>query len=245
MSPYLYAVIPAGRPSPVVGGRGIDGGEITSYEVGRVAAVTSPVSGPRTRPSRANVQAHEQVVSAAHAAGPVLPVRFGTVLPDRRTLRDEVLEPAADEMEEMLAYFDGRDEYRVRATYLPDVPLREALAANRRLRRLRDRVRAAGAGTDTMVELGETVFAELTRIREDDAARLISRVERLSVAWEILQSREEDVAAHAAALVDSDAAGRLHQAIDELARDQAGRLRLEVIGPLPPWDFCDLEIGAA
>lgn len=241
MSLYLYALVPAPGPGAALSLSGVGGCPVEAVTVGRVSALTSPVADGRVRPSRVNLQAHEAVVSAAHDAGPALPVRFGTVLPDGSTLRREILERRAEDFEALMEDLRDMDEYRVRATYLPDVALREAVAANRRIRALRDRGRTQA----DRIELGEIVFAELTRIREDDSARLITTLGKVAAACEEIPARSDEVAASFALLVGRAQRAELQKAVERVAETQRERLRVELVGPLPPWDFCDIALEVA
>ena len=249
---YVYAVVPA---SPE-GGRGAGGGaradapfspagiggrSVHRVTVGSVAALCSPLDGRPVRPSRANITAHQSVVESAHAAGPVLPVRFGSVLPDEQTVMDEMLAAAERQLRDGLRRVEGHDEIRVRAAYRPDVALSEVLRSDRRVVRLRDRLRnrPGGGSTGDRIELGELVAAALERLREADEDDFRSCVARYSTAAADLGSRSDQEAVHSALLVDRAAQGPVDAALAGWAERHVDRLAVSVVGPLPPWDFTD------
>jgi hypothetical protein len=248
---YVYGIV---LPSTVdrFEVSGIGGQPVEAVVHGRTAALTSSVGGGRVRPSRANLMAHQQVVSAAHSCGPVLPVRFGTVMPDREAVVSELLEPERRQFETWLSNLDGKDEYRVKCEYLPDIPLRDVVARSRSLQRLRQRVQSAGqsARQSDRLALGELVMAELERLREIDSARMLDALAPHILAWEPLADGPGNAASpegplHAAVLVDRGETARLEAALERAADSQRGRMSIELTGPLPPWDFTHVTAGAA
>lgn len=241
---YVYAVVPAISADPPAEA-GIDGGPIGLIRHGSVAALATPVDSDRVRPSRANLNAHQQVVGAAHKRGPVLPVRFGTVMPDAAAVAEELLEPGADRFESMLAEFEGKDEFRVKCRYLPDVALREVVQRSKPVQRLRARMRSAGSGARQaeQVRLGELVMAGLEQIREEDGDAVLNALAPHILAWEPADDKAEDVPFHAAVLVDRPRIGELEQLLERIAAEQQDRMQVELIGPLPLWDFSRVSAG--
>jgi hypothetical protein len=75
---YVYAIVAADH---CLTSR-IDGAELSLVRCGDLAAVVEPVTADRMRATAPNVLRHEAVVEALRRSMPLLPVRFGTVLPD-------------------------------------------------------------------------------------------------------------------------------------------------------------------
>ncbi len=234
----MYAVVgAASTPLPVA--TGIDGAPVTVVRRGRLAAVVSITSATRVRPTRAHVLAHQQLVSTLHQAGPVLPVRFGAIMNDEGEVASELLEPGAEGLEEMLVWLEGKDEYRLKARYLPDVALREAVAGSPAIQRLRARLQRAGraAARGDQMQLGEMVVAELEGIRERDASAIVDRIAPHATAIQAVDDRSDDVPLHVALLVDRHRMAQLEAELEEISRMEKDRMELELAGPLPAWDF--------
>lgn len=237
---YVYGVVRSAQAATEPPLAGIDGQDVMPIDAGPVAALASPVTAGRIRPSRANIQAHHRVVGDTHAEVPVLPVRFGTVLPDEESLTADFLRPNLDRFEAALSYMAGKDEFRLRASYLPDVALREVVARSAPVRRMRGRLAGRRpAGRHDLIEMGEVVAAELEQIRETDAAELIEAVAGDVDAVRRLPDRSDTVAVHAALLVSRDRHKALDRQVERIAEKHGDRLSMELIGPLPPWDFVD------
>lgn len=240
---YVYAVIPADR-APDTCATGVDAQPLGTVRHGKLAALVSPAVTERIRPSRANLTAHEEVVGWAHRRGPTMPIRFGTVMPGETAVLRDLLEPGRHQFETLLAEFAGKDEYRIKCRYLPDVAVREVLEASRTIQRLRAQA-GRGASPAAQVRLGELVFAGLERLRHRDGAAVMDVLGGHVIAWEPIEDRSDEVALHAAVLVDRSAAERMEQSLERFGRSQRSRLRIELIGPLPLWDFTQAMPGAA
>ena len=238
---YIYGVVRADRTGPGAVPAGIAGGPVHRVTVGAIAALCSPVDGRPVRPSRANVTAHQSVVEAAHSAGPVLPVRFGTVVPDEAAVVSEMLEPAEAQLRAGLSLVEGHDEFRVRASYRPDVALSEVLGSDRQVARLRDRLRTrpGGGSPGERIELGELVAAALERHRDADNEAFRSAVAATSAAAADLGPRRPDEAVHWALVVARSARSDIDATLADWADREADRMTVSVVGPLPPWDFAD------
>lgn len=244
---YVYAVVWARQAGSLLGRPGIDGAPVDTVTWGDLAALTSPLDAARVRPTRANLSTHQEVVADAHRNGPVLPVQFGTVMPGAETVVQKLLSPDEQLMAELLAGLEGKDEYRIKARFLPDVALREVVAANKAVQKLRARVQSAGsdARMGDKMQLGELVAAELEALQEKEARALMAQVLPHILEWEPLDARSDDVPLHAAVLVDRRRAGDLEAALESVAQAQKGRLEIDLVGPLAAWDFSRAWAGAA
>lgn len=84
---YLYAIVERsdGLALPQ---QGFGEAPLLSVFYEDIAAVVSALAVPQATASPANVRHHEEIVEALMAVCTVLPVRFGTVLPDEVRVRD-------------------------------------------------------------------------------------------------------------------------------------------------------------
>lgn len=241
----VYGVVPD-RTVDALHETGVDGRPVGAIRHGPVAALTSPLDSDRVRPSRNNLSAHQRVVTSAHRIGPVIPVRFGTVMPDQAVVVSEFLAPGRRRLEAMLHELEGKDEFRVRCRYLDEVALTEVVERSRSIQRLRQRSLSVPKAVTQgeRIRLGELVAAELGMLRQRDAAILIESLAPHVLSWEQLDDPSEDVPLHVAVLVDRRNVAQLESALERIAETQRMRMHIELIGPLPAWDFCDAMVGA-
>ena len=241
---YVYGVVRAGRQlafsHPPVGQ---PERPIRLVEVDDVAAIVSDVPSADVRASRETLTAHSGVLADALAGSPVLPMRFGVVLPDDDAVREHVIRPNYGELDRLLDDMDGRVELDVKAFYERDVLLREVIAENRDVARLREVTRRlpADATYYQRIELGQLVAAAIETKRQNDARAILTRLEPLAVATESDSNVAERVALKAAFLVDRGRLSEFDSALEEIAGELAGRMRFKSVGPLPPHSFVSLS----
>jgi hypothetical protein len=223
-----------GRPVQLVGYREVD-------------ALFSRFEGDWVDTTRANLSTHSQVVEAAMHHGTVLPVRFGVLFHDRDAVVDDFLKPNHAHFSRLLHQLAGCMEFRVQARYLPDVVVREAVSHHPAIGRLQARVR--GRPTDATyydrIRLGEKVVQIVDAIKVRDAGELLAVLAANALEHRVLPAKSEVLALNAAFLVDGRRRLRFDHAISRLASEQESRMAVRVVGPLPPWDFVDLHVGAA
>ena len=187
--------------------------------------------------------AHFDVLSTAFESGTVLPLRFGIVFDGERALVDEFLRPRQKELLALLKELDGKVELRVTAHYREDAILTEAVRQNPRIARLREATQNAPGGHPALIELGELVAAEVQARTARDARALHERLRPHSVRFE---ADEEPIAyqlLRASFLVERKRAEKFDSALDEFAADNAGRVDVKLVGPLPPHSFVELKRG--
>lgn len=237
---YVYGIVPAGARLP--GGLAGLGGEncrLVSPAGSAPGAVISEVDASRALGTPADLRAHAGVLEAVAQTAPVLPMQFGAVLEDDSAVLEELLAPYSGEFASRLDYLRGRDQFTVRGRYEDDVALREILAEEPEIRRLRERLRGQDPETARWenIRLGELVSDALERKRQADTATLVSALapHAADVADRVPQA--DDTAADLAFLVDRPRRREFEDAAQEAGKRWEGRVRLRLAGPLPPYDF--------
>ena len=171
--------------------------------------------------------------------GTVLPVTFGRVVPQGDGAVADLLDWHGDTLAVMLTEMDGQLEFRVRACYLPDVVLHEAVHVDATVRRFREQRGAE------RVDPGQLVADAVQRIRERDASSLMACLGVCATRRLPLPNPNEQVAMDAAFLVSSHQAVRFENMLRSMSEDEAHRLRFRTEGPIAPWDFVNLTLGPA
>ncbi len=152
----------------------------------------------------------------------------------------------ADELTAQLQQLEGKVELAVRAVYEEEPLMREIVESHPEIARRREGLR--GQSEDATyyerIGLGEMVAEAIERTREQDANTLLEILSPLALAVEIGQPSHERVALSASFLVEREQLPRFDEALEDVARAQAGRMRFKLTGPLPPHSFVELA-GAA
>lgn len=209
---YLYAIAEADAEPVAIAG--LADAPVGRHALGDVAALYSVHEQEQLAPDPAALWRHDQVIEAAMGGGPVLPVRFGTTLPDTDALAS-VLEREAPRFQRQLERVRGCVELAVRVGLPPsveEVPQRGREYLELRLSDARARSEAAER---TLVPLDE----------------LAVRSRRASENAETLK---------ASYLVRAHEVDRFADEVREL-QDRHGELSLSCTGPWPPYSFVDEE----
>lgn len=230
---YAYGVIRGGQPLPE-GCRGVGAAPspVRLLRRGRLAAVVSDAP-ENLRARRRDLMAHQELLSALAARGPLIPMRFGMVSPDEETLMREIAgsEPETAAHLERLA---GRCEMNVKASVVED-GLASLVREDANVRRLREQVRTK-PGYEANLRLGEAVSAGLTRraaLAAEEAVRTLApmSVDRTDGA------EAADCVRSTSFLVDQDQLDAFRAAVEDLAARHSLQAELRLTGPLPCYSF--------
>jgi hypothetical protein len=234
---YVYAVLPASGV-PDHGLTGIDDAPVEYVALGDLVAATTAVPFDRTFGRRADLLAHSKVVEELAQVTATVPVRFGSVLADRDSVADDLLGPSEPWFTDLLASLEGVEQFSLRATYDRDQVLAEIVRADPRVADLRARTRDLPAGTmhPDLVALGEAVSEAWEHKREEESRVLLAHVTPL-----VVDLREKPVGGDhvldVALLVERARRDELEAVLEDVAEAVHERVRLRLMGPLPPYDF--------
>jgi hypothetical protein len=235
---YVYAVVPVG--ADVTGILGVDDRDVRLVEAGEVAVVVSDLDLDRPPARRKELLAHSRVVDALAAAGPVVPVRFGSVvLDDAAAVEDTVADDP--DLADLLRRLATVVQLNLRATYAEEHVLAEVVESDPVVADLRERTRDLPPGTmhPDLVRLGERVSHALDGMREHDRAHLLEQVTPLAEAVNARPTGGTDGLLDAALLIDREHLVAVEERLEELAEAVHPRVRLRLVGPVPPYDFVE------
>jgi hypothetical protein len=236
-SAYVVGIVPRGAPLPDSDASG-PLAELRLVETAELAAVVGTPPTDRQIGRAADLLAHDRLLADLVAAGtPVLPMRFGTVLDDDAAVITELLEARRNELVEQLDRITGRVQYTVKVHYDSDAVLRELVAEEPQIRRLRSTGSSgAGGDLDRQIRLGQLVVQSLERRRPADAAEVLNGLGARVAVVEREPAAPEQVL-NAAFLVERSQADEFEASVERVAERHAERLRFRLVGPSPAYDF--------
>ncbi|MGW4794127.1 GvpL/GvpF family gas vesicle protein [Nonomuraea sp. NPDC004297] len=241
---YVYGIVPQDvQVSGDTRGVGTPPAPVSLLRCGEIGALVSDVTTDRPLGTPDDLTAHQELLDAAAAEVPVLPLRFGAVLTSPESVVDELLAPHHDEFVTALDELEGRAEFIVKGRYDERTVLTETLNENAEAARLREEIRGKpeDATREARIQLGELVNEALSAKREADTETILARLAPLSVLTVVREPSHEEDAVHLALLIDSDRQGELEKVVKEYAEQWAGRIELRLHGPLAPYDFVVAE----
>ena len=211
-----------------------------------VAALVSAVEGQPVRLRRAAVTAHTEVLQRAFEHGPVLPLRFGTVVADAEALKDEFLARRGEQLKSQLDQLAGKGEFRLKVSYLEEPILRSILAQDVALRRSAEQVRELpeAASHFQRVGLGEHIALAMQARRDHDVQQVLAELAPLAFAVEVGPLQQPAMVLNASFLVAEETRERFDATVERLASERAELMQFKLIGPLPAHSFVDTQLGA-
>ncbi len=229
MAHYLYGLVPSGTPAPTT--PGIEDRPVSTCPLDEgLAVLRSEIDDTTIEPRRAHLTAHHDVLAAAMAAGPVLPLRFGAIAEDGpAVVLQEIDRAAAMERMEQL---NGKVEVQV--LWEPDEENALRCIAEKHPE-IRDSARAA-------IDRGRFIVEALTELAVEDLTILVGKLQDLVVTIGPVEARGRS--ARVAALVQSDCLETFLDACRALADGVGTAGNLRTVGGLPPYSFSALEQGA-
>ena len=241
---YVYGVIrTSGRSKPKV--KGIDGRPLAVVKSnGSLGALVSDVPEGPLEAGRDELLTHSRVLEKALEQGTVLPMRFGVIMPDESTVRDQLLEAHRPELEEQLDQMEDKVELNLKGLYDEASVLREVLAENPEAAQLRELVQSKpeDAAYFDRIRLGELIAEALTAKREADEQWILDRLAPHAVAVEPGNLVHEHMMVNASFLVERKRLPKFDEALEKIAAEQHPRISFKLTGPLPPHSFVELSL---
>jgi len=239
---YLYAIV-AGDEPRAYPSLGLDGKDVYTITDGSVAAVVSRLSNNKIRPERANLKAHQAVLSRLLADTTPLPMAFGTVANSPQAIL-KILVKNRRAFGEQLARVYGKVEMGLRVSW--DVPniFEYLVNIHAELRSARDRMMSARhqLTQEEKIELGRMFDRLLNDDREDHTSKVERALAPLCVEFKSNQCRNENEAINLACLVGRDAQEAFSAGVFAAANFFDNNFSFDYSGPWAPHNFVELEL---
>lgn len=231
---YVYGVVRGDHPPTEVKGVGSPPRDVRLVTSAPLAAPVSEIPDDFAV-AESDAHAHLHVLTGLLRAGPVIPLRLGTVAPDDGAVRAEVLDAQRAAMAQRLDSLDGLVELHIDA----DDDETEAIAA------VAAAAPEAGGGAtdlDAKLEFGEQVAALLMEYRRSLAEEILADLRPIAVTdtpRSLLQGPEDPVLRWAF-LVKQDDLEFFDEAVVGV-RSKHPSLAIHYVGPLPAAHFVDWQ----
>jgi hypothetical protein len=240
---WVYGVVPAEASLEALADAGDRLPEVWLLEEGDLAAIVSDPPAEEATATRDRALAHAHVLEAAVRDAPVIPLRFGVVFPDESQVVEELLDRRREPFEEMLDKIRDQVQMTLKGYYVEETLLREILESEPELARLREATQGGSkeATYNARVRLGELVNAAVMQRRDDDTAAIVERLSAVSVATTLAEPENATMAINAHLLVDRSRLDEFESAVEDVAQEQSERVTFKLLGPLPAYDFIQVE----
>jgi hypothetical protein len=218
---------------------GVDDQPVRLLPHGTVAAVASSALVERPPGRRAEILAYTRVLDALAIPGPVAPLRFGSIFPDTEEVIEGLLRPEEGDLDALLDDLTDRVQLRLVALWQEGTALREVVAGDPEIARLREATRdlPEDAAYGQRVRLGQLVATQVDAMRADATATILDVVRPWCVATAETAGSGPERIFEADLLVDVARWPELEEMLEGLAAEVHDRIRLQLLGPMAPYDF--------
>jgi hypothetical protein len=222
---------------------GLDGKEISVIVEGRLAAVVGGVTGPKIRPERRNLAAHQQVLKELLAYTTPLPMAFG-ILADTPQEVSKILRRNQRAFLEQLQHVAGKVEMGLRVNW--DVPniFEYFVNTHEELRAARDRTLGADrpATQEEKIELGRTFDRLLSEDRDQHTGQVERILSRVCCETKPGKCRAEQEVMNLACLVERQKQESFAQAVFQAAKMFDNNFAFDYNGPWTPHNFVNVAL---
>jgi hypothetical protein len=235
---WVYGIVPAGASLDEVDRReGLP--EVWVEESGDLAAIVGDVPENDEKGTRNQALAHARVLEAAVVDAPVVPFRFGVIVPADDEVSTGLLEANHDELAQHLKQIDDRVQMTLKVYYHEDEVLREIVEKEPEIAQLREQMREGSeeATRDVRVRLGELVSNAVEQRRQRDGVDIVERLKSVSLGIVDGGLEREFMVLNAAVLIERERQQELEEAVEEVADERQERMRFRLLGPMPPYNF--------
>lgn len=241
MSLYLYGITRTSNSTDP--GTGLEDRPVYHTKDGLLAALVTELPAERVRASRRNLMAHAGVLERAFMSGTVLPVRFGTLIPDEKTLRGEVLTPRTDTYLALLDQFEGFVELGLRAIWDEQAIFDEIRSDQDvvTLAQARLASRAAGATYQAQIQLGQKVEQALLNRNESAANHILDRLRPFATEVKDGKHLLDRMVINSTFLMHRDDVPAFEAAVEHVDREYQDRLQFRLTTPTIPYHFIELH----
>jgi Gas vesicle synthesis protein GvpL/GvpF len=169
-------------------------------------------------------------------------MRFPAVVQEQGVV-EELLEPHHDRFVQILDELEGTAQFTLTGRYVEESVLPEVVEGNDEIRTLQEKVRELpeDASYYDRVRLGELIVRALEEKREADAQKMLEMLEPVARQMVVNQPTQPDDVINAAFLVERARQKEFDDAVEDVGKTFAGRVRLRLLGPLAPYDFVPQE----
>jgi hypothetical protein len=185
---------------------------------------------------------HQQVIEHVLQRFPALPVKFGTTVEDEGRA-ESILHLGYDDFRRALEDLKDKVQFELVATW-DLAPVLQEVACEGPIAELKGRIgndSSAGSIPDR-VRLGEMIKRSLDRRREEYERSALLRIAPYSLNLRRNPLFQDSLVMNLAVLLEKKRQVEFDRALDVLDQELGGCLRLQRVGPLPPYSFGTVEV---
>lgn len=242
---YLYCVIKE-KNQKEFNVLGIEGGKVYTISEGELSAVVSDAEIKEYPISRENTLTHQKVIEEAMKEYDILPISFGTVAESEKNIREKILKLKSKELSNALEKIKGKVELNIKAVWLDMSNIfREVLKENKKIQVAKKEASTiSGIGkTNLAMEVGKMVASVLEEKKEREAREILKPLKGIAEDFKENKVHLDRIIFNTAFLVSKEKEKEFDEEVLNLGEKYDGRIKFLYVGPLPPFNFVELEFS--
>ncbi|NTV63928.1 MAG: GvpL/GvpF family gas vesicle protein [Oscillochloris sp.] len=242
---YLYAIIRC-ADRRVIPACGIHerGARVYTIPYRNLAAVVSDSPYEEYDSSRRNMLAHTRVLEAVMQQYTILPICFGVVAPDADTISERLLVRSYNDLEAQLDELDGRIELGLKAFWTDEQFFRSLADQDPGIRTLRQSIvgRPPERTYYDRIRLGELVEQAVAQRRYEESERILASLRPLARSVIVHPVLTDRMLVNASFLINRSEEAHFDQAVRDLDANVGPQVLFKYVGPVPPYNFVNLNV---
>jgi hypothetical protein len=245
---YVYCVAPAppfaGGARFEVTGIGDQGNPVRTVAYEDLVAIVSDSPKQRYELTREYLLGHERVLEEAMKRADLLPVAYSTVARSDHEIREKLLRRRFDELHRYLEDVRDRRELDLKVLWNRERLFAEVVAENTQIRALQESIasQSEDASYYDRIQIGELTEESINLKHAEESDAILRVLAPLAVDTKVNKTYMEMMILNAAFLVDKNREAEFDAAVRALGETNQGRLILQYVGPLPPYNFVNLQV---
>jgi len=235
---YLYGIIETEKRESF-GNIGVGNGEVYTVQYEDVGAVVSDIP----EDYEIDIQealTHEKTLRKIMETHTIIPMGFGVITKDEAEI-ENILKRAWMKFKNTLEKIDNKLQINVKISW-DNAILADVLRENEEIRTLSAEAKEKTSDQSLKIKLGRKVKSALDERKKEYVENLQGVLRRLSDGLKENKITDQDTVMNASFLVDQKHEQEFYSKLDELERKYQKKLRFLAVGPLPPYNFTEIEI---
>ena len=235
---YLYGIIETEKRESF-GNIGVGNNEVYTLQHERIGAVVSDI------PANYKVEVeeavtHEKTLRKIMETHTIIPMGFGVIAKNEAEII-KILKQGRMKFKNTLEKISDKLQINVKISWDRSI-LADILGENEEIRTLAAEAKKKTADQSLKIELGRKVKSALDERKNEYLKNIHSGLGDLSSGFKENKITDQDTVMNASFLVGNEQEQKFYDKTDELEKECEKKLMILVVGPLPPYNFTEIEI---
>ena len=244
---YVYGFVGTNKLKNL-GFIGIEGQEVLTFPYQDISAVISdlPLAQFSSLPKETllhHLAVYQTVIERVEKSHKIIPMKFGTVLQGEEELK-RVLKRGYEQINANLKEMENKIELDVAALWSDLGTTLKEIGEEEGIKRLKEQAtfKPPDQVFELKIKVGKMVKELLDKKREQTAAQILNILKKEVEGHCSHDVMDDSMIMNVAFLIKEEKEKLFELVVGELDKQYEGRINFRIVGPLPPYSFCTLEM---